>query len=76
MSITLNYVSWFCIIYLIGAFIRLYGDQIAFLTRHIGVKYTASFAIAVASIVVGTFFSNADNGGIGILLWIPISSWH
>ena len=27
MSITFNYVSWFCIIYLIGAFIRLYGGS-------------------------------------------------
>ena len=61
MSITINYVSWFCIIYLIGAFIRLYGDQITFLTRHIGVKCIASFGIATASIVVGTFFSNANN---------------
>ena len=61
MSITFNYVSWFCIIYLIGAFIRLYGDQIAFLTRHIGMKCVVSFAVAAASIVVGTFFSNADN---------------
>ena len=61
MSITFNYVSWFCIIYLIGAFIRLYGDQITFLARHIGVKCIASFGIATASIVVGTFFSNANN---------------
>ena len=61
MSITFNYVSWFCIIYLIGAFIRLYGNQITFLTKHIGVKCVVSFAVAVASIVVGTFFFNADN---------------
>ena len=48
-------------IYLIGAFVRLYGDQSAFLTRHIGAKCAASLGIATASIVVGTFFSNADN---------------
>lgn len=61
MSITFNYVSWFCIIYLIGAFIRLYGERITFLTKHIGVKCVVSFAVAMASIIVGTFFSNAQS---------------
>ena len=42
VSITFNFVSWFCIIYLIGIFIRLHGEQMEFLTRYIGMKCVVS----------------------------------
>ena len=61
MSITLNYVSWFCIIYLIGAFIRLHGSEMPFLMNRVGMKCAICFGIAICSIVVGTYFSNSQN---------------
>lgn len=58
MSITFNYVTWFCIIYLIGAFIRLYADEISFLSSKVGIKCLICFFVAICSIAIGTYFSD------------------
>lgn len=62
MSITFNYVSWFCVIYLIGAFIRVYGKEISFISNHVGIKCIVCLCIAILSIIVGTYFSNGQVG--------------
>lgn len=61
MSVTFNYVTWFCIIYLIGAFIRMYEEEITFLTHNIGMKCAICFTVAICSIVVGVLFSTDQN---------------
>lgn len=61
MSITFNYVTWFCVIYFIGAFIRVYENEIVFLKKYIGIKCFFCFFIAICSIIVGTYCSSEIN---------------
>ena len=61
MSITFNYVTWFCVVYFIGAFIRIYEQEILFLKSRIGSKCFVCFLLAICSIVVGTYCSSKLN---------------
>ena len=54
-EITFNYVSWFCVIYLIGAYLRLYPNQYSNNRVLWGWTLFALLCFAILSIVICTF---------------------
>ena len=50
--VTMNYVSWFTVVYLVGTYIRLYEHKIFKDKKKIGILAVASICISVLSIVL------------------------
>ena len=53
--VTMNYVSWFIVLYLIASFIRLYPRKIFENTRFWGLSSLASILLSVSSVLLCTF---------------------
>lgn len=54
-GVTMNYVSWFVVLYFIGSYIRIYDRRLFSNTRFWGWIALAIFMISVASVVVMTW---------------------
>ena len=50
-NISLNYVSWFCVLYIISSYIRFYGLLPSFKTKHWGYCTLVSITLSVVSIL-------------------------
>lgn len=51
ISVTMNYVTWFCVLYFISSYIRLYPKKLFDNTRLWGIMIVASAIISTASVV-------------------------
>lgn len=56
-AVTMNYVSWFSVLYFIASYIRLYPKKIFSNTKVWGVATLVTFAVSVLSILFGIYIS-------------------
>lgn len=68
VTIPMGYPIWFCIIYIIGAYLRLYPIQSSFARFFLDSKYSAAImlALSIGSVLIMLFFHQ-----IGITTWWP-----
>lgn len=58
MSVTIGYVGWFMIIYIIGAYIRIYPSKITENKRICAIAATATLVLSWASVLFGALLYN------------------
>ena len=56
-TVTFNYVTWFCVVYFIASYIRLYPKQIFSNNTLVFILLVLSIVVSVASIVIGNRFN-------------------
>jgi hypothetical protein len=56
-AVTMNYVSWFSVLYFIASYIRLYPKKIFSNTKVWGIATLVTFAVSVLSILFGIYIS-------------------
>ena len=59
--ITFNYVTWFCVIYIIASYIRLYPKDIFSSTKFWGIVFSASLLLAITSILGLSYIGEHTN---------------
>lgn len=59
VSVPHNYLSWFSVIYLVGAYVRFYPDT-PLIRTHLGIKAAFFVALSIASIIVCTFLGAGE----------------
>lgn len=52
IKFSFNYVSWFIVLYIIGAFFGKYSERHALFNKHIGIKMLLSILLASASVII------------------------
>lgn len=57
-SVTMNYVSWFCVLFFIASYIRLYPKKLFENTAFWGIATLISIALSVASVVSCAWLGN------------------
>ncbi len=60
-SVTMNYISWFCVLYFISAFIRLYPIPVLENTRITGLSTVLLIVLATVSVILGATSENSKN---------------
>lgn len=58
VTVVFNYFSWFVVIYIIAAYLRLYPDSFVLFSKHITLKMILFIAMGVLSIWLGKLRSN------------------
>lgn len=54
-DVTMNYVSWFIVVYLFGAYIRIYDNKILSNVQLWGISTAVTFVIAILSVIAITW---------------------
>ena len=60
-SVTMNYISWFCVLYFIAAYIRLYPQKVFENTKILFCGFAIVLLISIASIFHGARESSLEN---------------
>ena len=56
-SVNFNYVTWFSVVYIVGAYLRYYGDSLRFPGRRPGLWLAVSLAVSTASVLIRAWIS-------------------
>ncbi len=72
-SVNFNYVTWFCVVYIIGAYIRFYGGSFRFLNRRTGLRLAFWTALSAATVLV-TAWRSPVTGNTAFLYFINDSN--
>ena len=56
-GVTMNYVSWFCVLYIISSYVRMYPNELLENNRIWGLMSLGSLLLSVASVIYCSWFS-------------------
>lgn len=61
ITVSINYVSWFCVLYLIASYLRLYQDSICVLQKRLGLKLCMSLLVSSLSVIILAWYGEKTN---------------
>lgn len=71
---TMNYVEWFCVLYLIASYIRIYGFPIKLPKKSLGGVFLISVVLAICSVYIMAYFFRSSTDSAAF--WFVADSNH